>query len=249
VAKDKVIEKINEMLGKLDVQQKEIEIAFNDVTKRTDAMEEQMYTAKANIKNLERKRDEFQNSEDTLRKELEQLKPLLAEAAASESKSIEKNGKVQSLDVLKTLTDARVKKFNRNKELMAANQTILDTWTKNYNILKKNTDVSKKQLDQLATRIEEIENKKIALDAMVKSASIAAPGVSLSDEFDKLTANVDDLLVKVDAKLEMEGDKIDDRIAEMSDLADESLSEILGDKTDIGETMDDLDKILGNDKK
>lgn len=132
---------------------------------------------------------------------------------------------------------------------MAANQTIMDTWKKNYSILKKNTDVSEKQLEQLSSRIEEIENKKIALDAMVKSSRIAAPGVSISDEFDKLTANVDELLVKVDAKLEFEEDKIDERIAEMDDSADQPLSEILGDNTDIGDTMSDLDKILGNDKK
>ena len=248
VAKDKVVDKINTLLGKLNVQQKEVEIAFKDVKARTETMKEDMYNAKANLTNLERKRKELEENKNAILADMKALKPLMEEAAASESKAItNRKGEEVTLAELKHWTTAKVKKFNRNKALLEANKSLMDTWGKNVSILSKNCEVSEKQLEKLSSRIEEINNKKIALDAMVKSSKIAAPGVSLSDDFDDLTKNVDDLLVKVDAKLNLEEDKIDDRMATMEGSDDTAISDLLNDSTDIESTMSDLDAILSSE--
>ncbi|MDB4539805.1 hypothetical protein N9231_05235, partial [Saprospiraceae bacterium] len=87
--------------------------------------------------------------------------------------------------------------------------------------------------------------KKSALDAMKEAATIAGPGASISDKFNELTADVDELLVNIDTELKIEETKIDERIAEVQTDNLVTLEELLDDKTDISSTMSEIDKLLG----
>ena len=78
---------------------------------------------------------------------------------------------------------------------------------------------------------------------MKEASSIVAPGVSLSDKFDELTSDVDDLLLDVDVQLETEMEKIDERAAKVN-APTESLDELLNNKTDTSSTMSDIDALL-----
>ena len=110
--------------------------------------------------------------------------------------------------------------------------------------MKSNVDVSEKQLKKLDDQIEEIKAKKSALDAMKEASTIAGSEASISDKFDDLTKDVDNLLTEVDVKIAVETEKVDDRMA--TEGSDVTLDEILGSPES---TTDDLtaeiDAILG----
>ena len=82
------------------------------------------------------------------------------------------------------------------------------------------------------------------LSSDINAATIAGPGASISDKFNDLTADVDELLVNLDTEWEIEKIKIDERIAEVETDSSVSLEDLLDDKTDVSSTMSEIDKIL-----
>jgi chromosome segregation ATPase len=245
VAKDKVIAKIDEMLGKLDVKLKKVEMAYADVESSTEGLRESRIKARLNLEKLQADAKKLEDEKAKLLAELTKVFPLLK--AAQESGSTEYNGKVIPLD---KLNDFAVIKKNRlksiNDQLDNSIKTLTNAYAKNLEAIKKNEDTSKSQLAQLTNQIDEIKSKKSALDAMKEASSIVAPGVSLSDKFEELTKDVDDLLVDVDVQMQTEMEKIDERAAEL-ETSTTSLEELLNDKTDASGTLSDIEAMLKNE--
>ncbi len=82
---------------------------------------------------------------------------------------------------------------------------------------------------------------------MKEAATIAGPGASISDKFNELTADVDELLVNIDTEWAIEEAKLDERIADVQTDSLVTLEELLDDKTDISSTMSEIDKLLNED--
>jgi hypothetical protein len=242
VAKDAALKKIDELLGPLNVKQKEVEVAYANLKEATAGLRDKRIEAQVRVKSLNEKKAVDENVEAKLISDLGKLKQMLTDAESTGS--IERNGKEISIEQLKSLADGIVKQIKLLKDKIKNNDVIAAAWAKNLEILKKNDDTSKAQLTQLENQLDQIRSKKSALDAMKEAATIAGPGASISDKFNELTADVDELLVNIDTKLKIEETKIDERIAEVQTDNLLTLEELLDDKTDISTTMSEIDKLL-----
>lgn len=242
VAKDAAIKKIDELLGPLNVKQKEVEMAYADVKKASAGLRDKRIEAQVRLKSLNEKQEVYVSDQKKLMSDLAKLKQMLSDAESTGS--IERNGKEISIEQLKSLADGIVKQIKLLKDKTKNNDVISAAWAKNLEILKKNDETSKAQLAQLENQLDQIRSKKSALDAMKEAATIAGPGASISDKFNELTADVDELLVNIDTELKIEETKIDERIAEVQTDNLVTLEELLDDKTDISSTMSEIDKLL-----
>ena len=242
VAKDRVIAKIDEMLGKLDVKLKKVEMAYADVESSTEGLRESRIKAKVNLEKLQADAKKLEDEKGKLIGELKKVLPLLKDA--QESGSTDYNGTTITLEKLKGFADVKKNRLTSiNDQLGNRIKTLTNAYAKSLEAIKKNENTSKSQLAQLTNQIDEIKSKKSALDAMKEASSIVAPGVSLSDKFDELTKDVDDLLVDVDVQMQTEMEKIDERAAEL-DSSTTSLEELLNDKTDASGTVSDIEALL-----
>jgi chromosome segregation ATPase len=247
VAKDAAIKKIDELLGPLNVKQKEVEMAYADLKEATAGLRDKRIESQVRVKSLKEKKAAFENDEAKLISDLGKLKQMLSDAESTGS--IERNGKEISIEQLKSLADGIVKQIKLLKDQIVKNDVIAAAWAKNLEILKKNDDTSKAQLAKLENQLDQIRSKKSALDAMKEAATIAGPGASISDKFNELTADVDELLVNIDTEWAIEEAKLDERIAEVQTDNLVTLEELLDDKTDISSTMSEIDKLLGEGNK
>ena len=248
VAKDAAIKKIDELLGPLNVKQKEVEMAYAELVEATAGIRDKRIEAQVRLKSLTEKKAGFESDEAKLISDLGRLRQMLSDAESTGS--IERNGKEISIEQLKSLADAIVKQIKLLKDQITKNDVIAAAWAKNLEILKKNDETSKAQLAKLENQLDQIRSKKSALDAMKEAATIAGPGASISDKFNELTEDVDELLVNIDTEWAIEEAKLDERIADVQTDNLVTLEELLDDKTDISSTMNEIDKLLNEgDKK
>ena len=242
VAKDAAIKKIDDLLGPLNVKQKEVENAYAELKEATAGLRDKRIEAQVRLKALTNKKAEMDTEKAKLLGDLKKLKQYLSDAESTGSITIDE--KEIPIDQLKSLADNTIKKMASLKDRVAKNDIIATAWAKNLDLLKKNDDTSSAQLAKLESQLDQIRSKKSALDAMKEAATIAGPGASISDKFNELTDSVDELLVNLDTEWEIEKVKLDDRIAEVESESSLSLDDLLNDKTDISTTMGELDKIL-----
>ena len=242
VAKDAAIKKIDDLLGPLNVKQKEVENAYNELKTASSGLREKRIEAQVRLKSLNTKKAGLASQKDKLRSDLGKLKEMLSDAESTGS--IKRGDKEISIDQLKSLADGTIKKLSMLNDQVTKNDVIAGAWAKNLELLKKNDETSETQLKKLGDQLDQIRSKKSALDAMKEAATIAGPGASISDKFNDLTADVDELLVNLDTEWEIEKIKIDERIAEVETDSSVSLEELLDDETDVSSTMSEIDKIL-----
>jgi len=247
VAGDKAVAKIDKLLGEINVKQKKVENAYNDLKNATAVVREKRIEAEVRLRSYENKKKEMEASKQKLLDDIKTLKEALDEAG-SDGK-IERNGKVTTADELKTLADLRMKQFRLLKDKLNKNEIIAAAWAKNLDLLKKNETTSADQLSKLESQLEKIRSKKSALDAMKEATTIVGPEVSISDKFNDLTKSVEDLLVDIDTQFEVEQSKLDERMAEMTTVDSVDIDEVLGNKSDVSKTVSDLDALLKEEGK
>ena len=242
VAGKKVLDQIDSMLGKLNVQQEKIESAYADLTKQTEGLREKRIEAEVRLNRLEEKKVDMEVSLASKKEKLVKLRDLLTEAG--DEGEIEVNGNKVQVGELKVLAEQLMKEMKMiNSQLSNGNKTLVDAWTKNLSILKNNEVTSKAQLKTLGDQIVEIRAKKSALDAMKEASMIEGAEVSISDRFNELSKDVDDLMTEVDVKMQTETEKVDERMADAATV-DVRLEDILEDKSDVSSTLSDIDKLL-----
>ncbi len=242
VAKDAAIKKIDDLLGPLNVKQKEVEMAYDELKNATAGIRDKRIEAQVRVKAMQAKQADYEQEKQKLVADLGKLKTMLADAESTGS--IERDGKEIPIEKLKTIADGTVKKVKLLNDQIKKNQTIADAWAKNLDILKKQDETSKTQLAKLEGQLEQIRSKKLALDGMREAATIAGPGTSISDKFNELSESVDELMVSIDTKWAIEEEKLNERIAEVEQDADVSLDELLDDKTDVSSVQREIDELL-----
>ncbi len=243
VAGKKILGQIDDVLGKLNVQLEKVEQTHAKLSQETESMHEKRITAQYKLEKLKAERVELDNKVATCKTDLGRLKGLLTEA--SESGTVTTNGKEVSVDRLKSLAQLTLKRLKAAQtEIDTRNKTLTDAYSKSLAVLKNNEEVSKQQLKKLDDQIEEIKAKKSALDAMKEASTIVGSEASISDKFNDLTKDVDDLLTEVDVKIAVETDKVDERMANAE--SDITLDEILGGSdSSADDTISEIDAVLG----
>ena len=243
VAQDKAIARIDELLGPLNVQQKKVEQAYEELEGHTAQLREKRIEAEVRLKAYTVKHDELTAKKEKLLGNLTKLKGYLNDAA--DSGSVEVSGNTVTTEQLKALADEAVKQVKLVKDQQTKNAMISNAWAKNLDLLKKNESTSQTQLAKLDGQLDMIRSKKSALDGMREAATIAGPTESISDKFNDLTEEVEELLINIDTEFKIEEAKLDERIAELSEDVTLNVEELLGgDKTDVSGTLSDIDKLL-----
>ena len=243
VAKDAAIKRIDDLLGPLNVKQKEVENAFAELKDASAGIRDKRIEAQVRLKALTEKKASMASEQTKLMSDLGKLKQMLTDAESTGS--ITKGDKEISVAQLKSLADSTMKKLKSLKDRVTKNDVISAAWAKNLDLLKKNDETSAAQLKKLGNQLDEIKSKKSALDAMKEAATIAGPGASISDKFNDLTKGVDELLIELDTEWEIEKVKIDERIAEVEEDSSLSLEDLLHtDDDDVTGTISEIDSFL-----
>ncbi len=242
VAGKKMLDQIDGVLGKLNVQLEKVEQAHAKLSTETEAMHEKRITAQYKLEKLQAEGANLESKVASYKKDLGRLGDLIREGATDGK--VTTNGKEVSVETLKALAQSTLKKLKATQtKLDTRIKTLTDAYTKSLVVLKNNEEVSKTQLKKLDDQIEEIKAKKSALDAMKEASTIAGSEASISDKFNDLTKDVDNLLTEVDVKIAVETEKVDERMANAD--SDVSLDEILGSDSSTDDTLSEIDAILG----
>ncbi len=242
VAKDAAVKKIDDLLGPLNVKQKEVEMAYDKLKNASGGLRDKRIEAQVRLKALNEKKAETAKEKAKLVGDLTKLRQYLSDAEASGSITV--GDKEVSIEKLKSAADQTTKKLRLVKDQIAKNDVIAAAWAKNLDVLKKNEDTSEAQLARLDSQLDEIRSKKSALDAMKEAATIAGPGASISDKFNELNASVEELMINIDTEFAIEEAKLDDRIVELEQANTLSLEELLSDKPDVSVTLSEIDDLL-----
>ena len=243
VAGDKALKKIDDMIGELDIRQKEVQNAFEEVKEMTDNTRAKRIEAEVLLEQKQEKQNALKTREDELKASLREVRTLLSKA--KESGSIERDGEPISIEKLTAFAESGVKKLKTVQTELANLKTISGVLANNLKALKKQEDQSVAQLERLSNQLMEINAKKDTLDVMKDSPALVGTDESINDKFKELSESVDELMVDIDTAWKLEEIKLDERVAEMDDESFD-IDELLGDKSNVDSTLSDIDALLGD---
>lgn len=247
VAGQKAIDKINELLGEIDVKLAEIESQKASLESGVRKATEARVSSKFHLENLGEKKAA---QEAKKAKNLAEVKRLVAliEKAGSEDEVANDAGRMVTKEALQLALKERLQKGKAiNANLNGAILPLLETYEKNMAIHTKNEKVSRAQLAKIETKIAQLKAEKERLDTMKQTKVLLGNGESISDSFDKLEKSVDDLLVEVKTQNEIAEESVDRRAAAMDE--DTSLDELLGSTTDEDDSLlSDAKEFLGDNQ-
>ncbi len=219
VAGEKILGKIDDMLGTLDVKLKEVKMAHASLKKGAEENYVMRQKSAYKVEDLEEKQKEVEAKIAKQSSDLERVIGMLEDGSLADDKE-KKNeltafaeSRAKSLTALKTQLEASI------KPLLASHKKALS-------LQLKNEKASKAQLAKLETKISQIEAEKVRLDTMKQTQAIVGSSESISDKFADLEKSVADLLIETKARGDIEEEKVDDRLATIDE--DVSLDDILG---------------------
>ncbi len=238
VAKDAIIDKLDKALGELNVKRKKIEMKQNELRNKLDALKKSRYLSEAKLDLMKEKRDKSQSALDSIMGKVEDVKALVSEAQASDTKTIERNDKTYTADQIAATAQQVAGSAKAEQTKLAGFKASYEAMEKAVSVLKSQETTAVKLMADLEQKVSEIDAKKIAVDA-VKEASSITGGESIGDDFAALQKEIEDLGVNVDAALKMETDKMTE-LDSANSLADEILSEATGGLDNAEKMLDDL---------
>ena len=241
VAKEKLLKRIDSMLGEMDVKRKEIGISVTALKDGIDGLR------KAKIK-AQVKQDQIKRQSAPLDEKLKSVDATLAKLRGWRASfpTTPLRGKTYSPEELKAMAD---KVLRARKELVAQ----VEGFQKSQASLQKVVDsLGRKQgeyqqrLSRLESQIAEIDSKSIALKAMQDaSAAMGESDKTLAANIDGLEEKVNDLYADVEASLLSEDEKWNETEATAQIDAVDAFVAATQDSTD---TLSEIDKILGTKK-
>lgn len=222
VAGDKILAKIDDMLGSLDVKLKDVKMAHASLKKGSEENYVLRQKSVYKVEDLENKQKQVEEKIAKQSADLERVIGLLEDGSLAD----DKEKKIE----LTTFAEARAKSITALKtQLSTSIKPLLASHKKALALQLKNEKASKAQLDKLETKISQIEAEKVRLDTMKQTQAIAGSSESISDKFAELEKSVADLLIETKARGDIEEGKVNDRLASIDD--DVSLDEILGEQS------------------
>jgi len=235
VAKDKVLKKIDQLLGEMDVKMKVAENGVKEMEQKEQQIALNKNKMKAEIDQLNREIDPIKKDMDRAKSVLAEFKPHIA---ATEDVTI--NGKVYSPEKIAKSVTELADLYTKKESQLQGLEKGLETYQKTEQMLVKQQEVVSSKLADLQKTMEEIKTKKKSLE-MMQTASKTASDASVIDKFDDLEKSVKDLYTDIDAASMYEEEKLDAALAKTSSV-DDLLKEF--------ETKEDLsakvDAILGS---
>jgi hypothetical protein len=241
VAKDKVMARIDVLLGSMDVQRKEIELAVGGLKEGIDGLRRAKIKAQVCGDQLSRKTTP---EEEKLGKMNEALRTLRAHLESTEP--VELAGKTYSPAELKVLAD-RV--LSARKTCTAQLDALHDAQARLHKVvqtLDRKQQDTQNRLTDIDGQVAVIDSNRIALTALQQSAAAMGENDgSLTKSLDKLEEKVASLHADVETELRCEDAKWSDDANKEINATDAVVAGLRNSR----DTVAEIEQILGSSKK
>lgn len=238
VAKEVVLEKIDSLLGKLEVQRKEIGISIEGMEKAVTGLRKAKIKAEVRQDQLNRQIEPLETKQASIDSTLSKLREHLT---ANEPTEI--GGKTYTVEDMKSMAQ---KLIDARKELNAQIERLRGPIAQ---MAKVAETLGRKQADyearlaDLESQVAEIDAKKIALDAMKEaSRQMGATDEALASNVGKLESDIADLNAEVETQLRVEDELWDEAAAEKEMESVDSIIQAMKPPEDI---ISEIDAVLG----
>ena len=239
VAKERISEKIDSLLGKLDVKRKEIEISVTGLKEGISGLRKAKIKAQVSSDQIQRQakpQEEKLASMDAI------LKTLRGHLAAA--KAVEIAGKTYSPEQVREMADRILEARKACAAQLAGLHESQDRLQKVVSTLERKRHDAQTRLTEIEGQLAVIDSNRIALTAMQQSA--AALGESdgtLAKSLDQLQEKVNNLHADVEVDLRCEDEKWAEAQAASKEI--DPVEATVARLQDNHDTVAEIDRILG----
>ena len=242
VAKEKLLKQIDNLLGKMDVERKQIQIEMKALKDGVEGIRKAKIKAKVKQDQIKGEVEPLQEQIVKVDKVLKLLRPHLAA-----TKPVEIVGKTYAPSEIKETADKLLTERKLLSDKADALKTVETSLGQTASGLEKQQNAYQQKLQKLEAQVAQIDAQSIALKA--KQEAAAAMGhadESLSRSVESLQDKVNDLLAETKADLQSEDEKWNETAANKEiDSLDSTLAKFKG----TSDTAAEIDKILGGSNK
>jgi chromosome segregation ATPase len=241
VAMDQIADQLDKRLGAMNVQRKAIENKRNELQKQVSGLRERRITAEVKLDLLAEKKKKSEAALNEVKSQIEQLSELIKEANATETKTLDRNGKTYTAADLQAAANEKASAYKSAKAKF-------DSTVNGYNVLESSVAFLRNQeteatklMNELTAKIAEIDDQKYAVDAVRENADfVTGENKSINANLEALTKDIEKLGIDVEAALRIESSK-QSELTKSESVADELLSAA---PTDLDSTQKMLEDLL-----
>ncbi len=243
VARDSVIAKIDDFLGKTNVKRAEIERQYRTLIDDLTEVSEKRINAKVRIDQLEQKKKRSEEKVAEIVGKMKKLQGVLQEVSAAGQ--YEKDGKTWTAEQLDEAAKELEKSYASEKAELETNlKTSLEAMQRAYDFLDKQEKAGKEMKSQIESKLEMIDSRRKAAENFRSAQSTMGGQTSITEKYKELNTNLDDLFVDVESAMQVEEGKL----SELNiDSSTSKVDELLAEPADLNSTMNRLDAILGGE--
>lgn len=242
VAKDKVLSKIDNILGELEVKQKEIELGMQGFSKGIESIRRAKILTKVKAEQIGRRVNETETTIARIDKSLRILRPHL-----DATDSVDIAGKTYTIQQIKNTADEIIERRKRLSKNLNEFREVQNTLSSMSETLANRQKRYQGRLETLETRLSEIDIKRVATRAMKEaSVSVGSGDQSFLNAVEQLEAKVDDLFAEVEVELALENDRWDGT-AQIERI--EGIDSLIKDLEQPSDTAMEIDAILDDPKE
>jgi len=244
VLKNKVVDQIDEMIGKADIQKAKIDQGIKGLDKAIEKLQEQRIRAEKRAENLTKEVKEGEDKLEEYKTTLSQLKVALTEAEKS-SKAVTFANKERNKEDLDKLADQLIKAYELAKPDVESAQNRLKTVKSVADNLRDKEDTLAREKSGLERQIKEINAKVEEAKTMRDAAKLMGEteDKSMANNLEALKQDVKKLNEDTDVKRALEDEKWK-KVTTKSEL--EKLDDVIKATTENGKTrINKIDEILG----
>ena len=241
VAKEKVLKQIDNLLGKMDVERKQIQIEMNALKDGVEGIRKAKIKAKVKQDQITGEVEPVQEQITKVDVVLKLLRPHL-----EATQPVEIAGKSHTPSEINETADKLLKERKQLSEKADAMKTVETSLEQTAAGLEKQQNVYQQRLQKLESQVAQIDAQSMALKA--KQEAAAAMGnadQTLSANVDALQEKVNNLLAETKANLQAEDEKWNEAaVTKEIDSLDSTLCKF----QDSRDTAAEIDKLLGGSK-
>ncbi len=237
VAADKIKDRIDAMLGKLDVKRKKIDNEMKSLKKSLATINEKRINAEVQLEMYQKDTKNIENKISRIEQTMAVFRPHLG---TGESATIK--GKEYSADEISKALKDLLKGLKSNTSALGNLSGSVGAFKRAKNLLATQEEQGKKAVKKLEQTLIEIDAKKKAAVAMKDAGSLAGDD-SITDRFADLQDQVNDLFIDVETAMRVEEQKITEFVDSQSD----AVSDILDGMEDDDDLKAQIDAALGKD--
>ena len=241
VAKDKVREQIDSLLGSMDVKRKEIELSVAGLREGISGLRRAKIKAQVGGDQIGR---QAKPQEERLAAMNGALKTLRGHLETG--KAVEIAGKKYSQEELKELTEQVIQSRKACAAQVEAYHESQGRLQKVSATLERKQQEAQRRLTEIEGQLAVIDSNRMALTAMQESAATMGEDGSMAKSLDKLQDKVNGLYADVEVELRCEDEKWGEVAATKEIDSAEAL--VAGLQTN-HDTVAEIDKILGTSKR